>query len=135
MPDIITDLSSTPDMIAWRIAKTTYVILVKHEGKLNLIVDPGLNRPWSTKNKKYADIVAQEAGGEARTYEDALALLIKDNPGFTKVLHDRIAEKANILDAAKAKENAKMIGDVLAKGQTVLPPVPKNDVNPINPAY
>lgn len=125
----------TPDSIAWRLAKTTYVVLVKDDqGKLTLIADPGLGQPWHSRNKRFADQVASECNGMAATYEDAFKLLLKDNPHFEKQLHDRLAQKAKIIDAQKAKENAAIIADTIMRGQKV-PEIPKNDVNPINPTY
>lgn len=134
-PIIQTD--STPDMIAWRIAKTTYVIMLAgDDGKPNLLVDPGLNKPWSTTNKKLADFHASQCNGEARTYEDALNILVKANPTFEKVLHENLAKKARILDAQQMKSNAAFINDYLRRGTDVkTPEVPKNDVNKINPEY
>ena len=120
-------------MIAWRIAKTTYVILLRgDDGKPNLLVDPGLNKPWSTTNKKLADFHASECDGEARTYEDALNILVKANPTFEKVLHENLARKARILDAEQMKRNAAFINDYIKRGSDVrTPEVPKNDVNKI----
>jgi hypothetical protein len=126
----------TPEDIAWRIAKTTFVVLIRHEGKLNLIVDPGLNQPWSTKQRKHADIVAKECDGMVATYAEAVDLLMKDNPQFEKSLYDRLAQKAKIIDAEEQKRNHKLINQILndpsKKANLVIPP---NDVNPINPKY
>lgn len=126
----------TPDSIAWRLAKTTYVVLVKDDqGRLTLIADPGMNQPWHSQNKRFADTVASECDGMAATWEDAFKLLLKDNPKFEHQLHERIAKKAKIMDAEKMKQQAILVGNIL-KGQNVkLPEIPKNDVNPINPQY
>jgi hypothetical protein len=125
-----------PEDIAWRIAKTTFVIIVKDEGRLNLIVDPGLNRPWSTKSRKFADTVAKECDGMVATYAEAVDLLMKDNPDYEKMLHDRLAQKAKIIDVEQMKHNHKLINQILndptKKANLVIPP---NDVNPINPKY
>lgn len=95
---------NTPDHIAWRIAKTTYVVLMKDSnGKLNLVVDIGMGRPWSSKNKKMADQVASECDGMAATFEEAFKLLIKDNPAYEKDLEklvlNRLADKAERMKA------------------------------------
>lgn len=77
--------------IANRIARSTYVILLKDQrGHLTLLADPGLNRPWSSKNKKLADFHAKQCDGEARTYEDAFRLLHKEHPLLESELLDRI---------------------------------------------
>ena len=52
-----------------------YVILNK-EGT-SLARDPGLNRPWVTKNKKYADDMADKTGGVAVTIKEAITTLHK----------------------------------------------------------
>lgn len=137
MSSNIINTNSTPDEIAWRIAKTTYVILVKDDqGRTNLLVDTGLNKPWSIRNKRLADFHAKECDGEARTYEEALSILMKENPMFEKVLYERLEKKAKILDAEQMKANAAFIGKYLQRG--VDAPgltIPKNDVNKINPEY
>lgn len=49
-------LSDLFDLKAKIIADNTYVILVEHKRRgLILVKDPGLDRPWSTQNKKLAD--------------------------------------------------------------------------------
>lgn len=93
-----------PDHIAWRIAKTTYVVLLKDgNGKLNLVVDIGMGRPWSSQNKKRADEVAAECDGMAATYEEAFRLLMKDNPKYEadleRLIMNRIADKADAMKA------------------------------------
>jgi len=93
-----------------------------------------MNQPWHSQNKRFAEQVASECDGEARTFEEAFKLLLNDNPKFEHQLHERLAQKAKIIDAQKAKENAAIIADAIMRGQTVAQ-VPKNDVNPINPQY
>ena len=78
-----------------RLAHGTYVILLKDErGNLTLLADPGMSRPWSSKNYNIAKFHAAECDGEARTFEDAFKLLLKDNPGFEKELVERIAKRS-----------------------------------------
>lgn len=89
-------MSNPIDHIFDRVTKTTYVILIRRPGKkLNLVVDPGLARPWSSKNKRLADFHARQNRGEARTVEDAFALLKQDNPKFEEELYGRIQAKAD----------------------------------------
>ncbi len=141
---------STPDQIAWRIAKTTFVILIRgDDGKLTLIVDPGLAKPWSTKQRKFADIVAKECDGMVATLEDALKLLMKEYPDFEGTMWERLEQKQKQHDIVKAKRQAAMIEQAIMKAgkdpSILIDPkggdsltnsnVPKNDVNPINPAY
>ena len=127
---------STPDMIAWRIARTTYVVVVRNKhGNLDLVPDRGLNRPWSTKLNKLAQTVAQETGGQVCTYEEALKLLLKEYPDFEKWMHKRFEQKQALIDAENAKKSAMIVENVLRGQAVVTPPVPKNDVNPINPEY
>jgi hypothetical protein len=77
--------------VATRVAKSTYVILLRDQkGCLTLLADPGLNRPWSSKNKRLADFHASKCGGEARTYEDAFSLLHKEHPLFEHDLINRL---------------------------------------------
>ena len=87
----------------------TYVILMKDAaGRLTLLADPGMDRPWSSKNKRLADFHASECDGEARTFEEAWKLLIKEHPTFEKELIERIQKKTTdvtkkILDANSLK--------------------------------
>jgi hypothetical protein len=74
-------------------AQTTYVVLLKHQGKLTLLVDPGLNRPWSSPNKKFADFQATACDGMAETVENAWALLLKENPLFEKQLVEGLSNQ------------------------------------------
>lgn len=94
-------MSNVPDSvfdnIASRLAKKIYVVLVKDEkGRLTLIVDPGMNKPWSTKLQKHAEQVAKECDGMAATVDEAHRLLLKENPLFEKSLVDRIERQAKI---------------------------------------
>lgn len=85
------------DMIASRLAKQIYVVLVKDDhGKLTLIVDPGLGKPWNTKRKLHAEQVAKECDGMAATIEEAHRLLLKENPFFERSLVDRVQRAAKI---------------------------------------
>lgn len=89
MPNPLTALS---ERIALRIAKTSFVVVVKDGDTLNLIVDMGLNRPWSSKNKKHADIVAKECDGMACTFEEAFKLLLKQE-GSSEQLERALVER------------------------------------------
>lgn len=100
--------TTTPPSISslvYRIAKTTYVVLVRHQpsGVLTLVKDPGLNKPWSSKNKRRADMVAKDCGGEARTWEDAFNLLRKENPGFEKHLIENLDPMAHLKQDQRKK--------------------------------
>ncbi len=102
------------DHIALRIAKQTFVVLIKgDDGKPNLVVDPGMGRPWSSRNKRFADQVAKECDGEARTWEEAFKIIKKAHPEFERELHARIANAA-----ASASQN-------LGKAEKKVPQVPQ----------
>lgn len=97
--------------ITSRLAKKIYVILMKDDdGKLTLLVDTGLNRPWCAnsenvlRNKKLAEFHAHECGGMAATYEDAFSLLKKANPNFEKKLVDNLKRKARIVESSLSKD-------------------------------
>lgn len=62
-----------------------------NQGKMTLLADPGMNKPWSSHNKRLADFHASQCDGEARTWAEAFSLLLKDNPGFEKELIERVA--------------------------------------------
>lgn len=103
------------DRVSWRVAKLNYVVVVKDKGFLNLIVDPGLGKPWSTKQKRHAEKVASECDGMACTFEEALKLLIKENVGseklFEKHLLDRVKQQAKIKEAQLFKTQSGVIVD------------------------
>lgn len=91
------------DEITYRLAKTIYVVLYKQpDGKLNLVPDPGMGKPWSSKNKRFADQVAKEHNGEARTWQEAFDLLRKDDPHFEQRLVDAIQKKQQIVNTKKS---------------------------------
>ncbi len=87
---------NTPfEAMAARLATTTYVILLRdNEGKLTLLADPGMGRPWSGRNKRLADFHARQCNGEARTWAEAFALLKKEAPNLEDVLYDRVKTAA-----------------------------------------
>jgi hypothetical protein len=88
MPDF------SPTSAFSRIAKNTYVILMKDDqGKLTLLADPGMKRPWSGKSKRLADFHAKQCDGMACTFEEAWKLLIKEYPMFEAELHARLEKK------------------------------------------
>lgn len=79
-----------------RLSKSIYVVLMKDTvGNLTLLADPGMNRPWSSKNKRLADFHAKECNGEARPWGEAFSLLLKENPGFEKELIERVSRAKN----------------------------------------
>ena len=91
------------DEITYRLAKTIYVVLYRQpDGRLNLVPDPGMDRPWSNKNKRLADQVAKEHNGEARTWQEAFDLLRKDDPEIEKRLVDAIQKKQQIVNTKKS---------------------------------
>jgi hypothetical protein len=69
-----------PDFEALRLlhhAKNVYLIVLRDKhGRFGLAPDPGLNRPWSSKNKRYADDIATQRGKE--TGLEAAAMSIDD---------------------------------------------------------
>lgn len=84
-----------------------YVILLKDaQGRLTLLADPGMNQPWSSKNKRLADFHAHQCDGEARTWAEAFALLVKENPGFEKELVERIARRAQDFTKSQLDKNS-----------------------------
>lgn len=87
----MTDLSR----IITRISNTTYVVLLKVDGKLTLLTSPGESQPWHTKNKKLADFHAKENNGMAATWSEAWRLLLKENPKFEQELMERIRMNAD----------------------------------------
>lgn len=98
------------------LANSIYVVLIKdREGHLTLVAEPGLQRPWSSKNKKFADFIAHEADGMAATWREAFTLLLKENPMFEKQLHERIARNAHMLtDKIIVDATGKPVGKQIA---------------------
>jgi hypothetical protein len=101
MSDTISTLSNR---IAWRLAKTTVVVVLKVNGKYTLLMDPGLGTPWRGQGifgEKRGDDLARDAeanGVPAKrmTWEEAYALLLKDAGGekaVEKVLMERVVKK------------------------------------------
>lgn len=97
-------LSNLSNRIAWRLAKTTIVVLLKVNGKYTLLMDPGLGTPWrgqGTFGEKRGDDLARDAeanGVPAKrmTWEEAYKLLLKDAGGekaVEKILMERIVKK------------------------------------------
>lgn len=77
-----------------RITKSTYVVLGKApDGKYSLLQDPGLGRPWSSKNYKLAQFHASQNNGQAMTADEAFKHLIKDRPDFEDELFKRVEAK------------------------------------------
>ena len=112
-----------PTSIFSRIAKNTYVILLKDtQGNLTLLADPGMSRPWSSKNKNIANFHAEECDGMASTFEEAFKLLLKENPNFEKELHERL-EKRIVQDTTKTKLDL----NSLKHGINTNAHTPKND--------
>lgn len=73
-----------------QVAKTTYVILIRDKaGNATLVVDPGLDRPYSNKNLKLARWMAKQCGGEAVTWAYAYGYLKSVNPNFEEELEKR----------------------------------------------
>lgn len=88
-------------------AKTTYVILMKDDrGNVTLLADPGMQQPWSSKNKRLADFHAKECNGEARTWQEAFDILLKANPQFEKELVERARFAAMDVTKQKLDQNS-----------------------------
>tara|TARA_R110000868_G_scaffold136214_6_gene349076 strand:- start:148 stop:429 length:282 start_codon:yes stop_codon:yes gene_type:complete len=70
------DPKQVMDMLG-RVGESTYVIINKTG--TSIVEDPGLSRPWSTHNKKLAEVRASEIGHGASvlTLADAVKQLIK----------------------------------------------------------
>ena len=93
------------------LSQRIYVILMKDaQGNLTLLADPGMNQPWSSKNKRLADFHAKQCDGEARTWGEAFALLAKDNPGFEKELVERVAQRAQDFTKTQLDKNSQAHG-------------------------
>lgn len=79
-----------------RVAKKTYVVVGKApDGKLSLLQDPGLGRPWSSKNLRLAQFHASQNKGQAMTAEDAFSALRKSRPELEDELFKRIEAKSS----------------------------------------
>lgn len=72
------------ELKALHAARTIYVVVAeRRDGTKILLQDPGMNRPWSTKNKRLADSHAAEVQrsgyrkAAAMTLEEAFTLLQK----------------------------------------------------------
>lgn len=82
-----------------RVAKSIYVVVGKNsEGRLSILQDPGMGKPWSSKNKKLADFHAKQNNGAVYTAEDAFSLLLKENPNFERDLVERAQSKSKTFD-------------------------------------
>jgi hypothetical protein len=93
------------------LSQRIFVILLKDEkGRLTLLADPGMNQPWSSKNKRLADFHAKQCDGEARTWAEAFALLAKDNPGFEKELIERVRKRAQDFTKTALDHKSKVKG-------------------------
>ena len=60
-----------------RIGKDVWVV-VSADGR-SVVQDPALRQPFHHRNKKFADMVAQEVGGSAVTLEEAIRILTEKN--------------------------------------------------------
>lgn len=86
------------------LSDSVYVVLMKDDrGRLTLLADPGMRRPWSSKNKRLADFHAKECDGEARTWGEAFSLLLKAYPGFEKELYERVAKASHDITKPNVK--------------------------------
>lgn len=92
-----------------RIAKKTYVVVGKaQDGKLSLLTDPGMSKPWSSTNLRLAQFHASQNNGQAMTAEDAMKALLKSRPEFEDELYKRIdAKTSQFSHDLKALKNAK----------------------------
>ncbi len=98
MSNTLGDLSTR---IAFRLARTTSVVVLKVHGKYTLLMEPGLGTPWrgqGTFGEKRGDDLARDAeanGVPAKrmSWEEAYKLLLKDAGGegeLEKSLYNRI---------------------------------------------
>lgn len=75
--------SDFAEIKALELSKSLYVILIERtNGEFSLVKDPGMDRPWSTKNRKFAITTADEVDrdpkirrAEAKTVEEAFNIL------------------------------------------------------------
>jgi hypothetical protein len=90
--------------IAFRLAKTTYVVVLKVDGHYTLMMDPGLSRPWRGQGvfgQKFGNDLADRAekkgySAKCMTWEDAYSLLLKEYGGesmLEKALMDKMHKK------------------------------------------
>lgn len=92
-----------------RLAKITYVVLYKTKpspqhprGQLTLLIEPGLNKVWSIRNKSIAEFHAKENNGMACTWEEAWRLLVKEY-GSLERLEDELMQKMVKTQEANSK--------------------------------
>lgn len=72
-------------------SNSIWVVLMKDDrGKLTLLVDHALHRPWSCENRKLAEFQAKNCNGEARLWKDAWDLLMKEYPNLEKSLVEKL---------------------------------------------
>jgi len=79
------DLQDFAEFKALQVADRTYVIVAERkDGRIILVADPGLGKPWSSRNKKLADDHARALEQDplcrkasAMTINDAFPILQK----------------------------------------------------------
>lgn len=85
-----------PHSLIGHLSDSIFVILLKDDrGHLTLLADPGIERPWSSKNRRLAEFHASQCNGMAETWGNAFRLLLKENPNFEKELNERVQRNAD----------------------------------------
>lgn len=83
-PEIITDVTQlSPEAVVDGIcrlfdAKAEQLFCVFSADKRSHVQAPGLGRPWVTKNRKQAELVAKEMGGVVVDLKKAIKLMFAD---------------------------------------------------------
>lgn len=102
MSDSDPSINPITEKVVSRLSKTIHVVLLKNaDGRLELLMDPGLNKPWMAnssnvlRNRKMADFQAKAHDGMAASWEDAFRLLKADDPHFEHRLHERVESAMN----------------------------------------
>jgi hypothetical protein len=90
-------MSSPQELFLLHRARQVFVVMVRDKhGNPTLLFDPGMDRPWSSTNKKLADFQASACGGETHTVESAWSILLRENPLFEQQLVKQIVSRQQI---------------------------------------
>lgn len=55
------------------------LFVILNRAGTSCLKDPGLNQPFSTSNRKQADLIAKESGGVVVTLSEGLNILTRNN--------------------------------------------------------
>lgn len=98
--------------IVSRLSKTIYVVLYKTapsprhpQGQLTLLIEPGINKVWSSRNQMLAKHHADLNKGQASTWQDAWNLLVKEYGSLDRLEND-LAERIRLAQDEAGKTSA-----------------------------